>query len=110
MSAKNLTIQCSNGSLKNGSSTSTCSSDDDKCFANSYQYCHKFTTRQIATMVVVGVLGLILASVLTKILSGIPLLGLAGALAINLVVLVALAGVIYMMYQNYHAKPSAKKT
>ena len=102
-----VTISCSNGSIKDGSKKVTCSGT--KCYPDSYTYCNKLTKGQITTLIIIGVVGLIATSIVSYFLSWIPILGRIGALLINLSLLVILAIVIYVVYNNSKAKPKPKE-
>ena len=97
------TITCTNGSIKDGSHTVKCSGT--KCYTDSYTYCKKLTKGQIRALIILGVVGLIVACTISYFLSWIPILGRIGALLINVALLIILAIVIYIVYNNSKVKP-----
>jgi len=99
------TINCTNGSIKDGSKTVTCQTSDKDCFPDSYTYCKKLSTSQIVVLAAIGVAGLCVLGLVNWILSKLPLIGGLLKLVINLITLGIIAVVVYMVYENYKAKP-----
>ena len=63
------TINCTNGSIKDGSKTVTCRTSDKDCFPDSYTYCKKLSTSQIVVLAAIGVAGLCVLGLVNWILS-----------------------------------------
>ena len=98
------TIHCTNGSLKDDSKTATCDEDDKtSCFPDSYKYCKKFTSSQIAIIVSACVLGIIIIGIANWVLSFVPILGGIAKIIINFVLLVGIAAGVYVMYMDFKA-------
>ncbi len=95
---------CTNGSLKDGSSTYTCPSNGKNCYPDSYTYCHELSSDQKRRLIIGGVIGVVLALIVSGFLSRIPLIGALGALAINVVLLVVIGVVVYILYENSKVK------
>ena len=96
---------CTNGSLKDGSNTYTCPSSNDKnCYPDSYTYCHELSSDQKRRLIIGGIIGVVLALIVSGFLSRIPLIGALGALAINVVLLLIIGAVVYVVYKNSKVK------
>ena len=97
-------ISCTNGSLKDGSKTYTCPSHGENCYPDSYTYCHKLSSDQKRRLIIGGVIGVVLALIVSGLLSRIPIIGHLGALVINLALLAIIGAVVYIVYNNSKVK------
>ena len=95
---------CTNGNLKDGSKTYTCPPHGENCYPDSYTYCHKLSSDQKRRLIIGGVIGVVLALVVSGLLSRIPLIGPIGALAINIVLLLIIGVAVYVAYENSKVK------
>lgn len=111
MATQNQTYSCTNGTLKDGSKTYQCPSQEDEkyCYDNSYTYCKKLTSTQIRNLIIIGVTAFIVVIIINSILSRIPIIGFLISLAINLLVLGVVGIIVYVVYMNYKTKPNPPK-
>ena len=96
-------IKCTNGTIADRSKKSyTCppKADTKNCYPDSYTYCNKLSSAQKRNLIIGGIIGLVLALVVSALLSRIPLIGRLGALVINLALLLVVGGVVYIVYMN----------
>jgi len=96
-----IKVPCTNGSLKDGSSSATCSGA--QCYPNSYTYCKKLTSAQRKGLLIGGIVSALVALVISALLARIPVIGPIGALIINISLLVLIGVVLYAVYNNTKA-------
>ena len=105
-------IPCTNGTIADGSKkTYICpdKTDPKNCYPDSYTYCNKLSSEQKRNLIIGGIVGLVLALIVSALLSRVPLIGGLGAFAINIALLLVVGGVIYIVYMNSKVaeKPSS---
>lgn len=98
--SSNQTYTCTNGTKKDGAKTYTCPKDGKNCYPDSYTYCRELSSIQKRNLIIGGVVGFVLALIVSGLLAHVPLIGKLGALAINLVLLIIIGVVIYIVYNN----------
>jgi hypothetical protein len=107
------TYKCKNGSLKDGSPTYQCPPspspslpEHEICVDNSPIFCKlSLTPTQKRNLIIIGVVGFIVAAIISSLISRIPIIGIFGSLLINLIILGIVGIVIYIIYSNYKPKP-----
>ncbi len=95
---------CTNGTKSDGSKTFTCPKNGKNCYPDSYTYCRELSSNQQRNLIIGGIVGLVLALIISGLLSRVPLIGPLGALAINLVLLIIIGVTVYIVYNNSKVK------
>ncbi len=95
---------CTNGTLKDGSKTFTCPENGKDCYPDSYTYCNKLSHDQRNRLLIGGVIGVVLAIIVSGLLSRIPIIGEIGSFVFNLVFVIIIGIVLVVVYNNSKVK------